>query len=548
MTKSIILQFKNKKNNVNKKNKDNRYFYLWLTFLIVVAIGLFNHEMWRDELEAWLIAKDSVSIPEMLDNLKYTGHPSLWYLCLRFISKITTNPLIIQLFNLIIITAAVFIFIYYAPFNYLHKILFCFSYFPLYEYGMISRVYSLELLLIFSFCALFCHKKHNYFLLTIVLVLLPHTNIYGLILGFVFAAIFFQTAIVKAIYSQKDLIDRRKTGMVLGLSLTVYLVSLLTAIIQITPPAVTEKTTGSTLTSNSLFKLIKSSEAVITGIWRSYVPIPRFSLENFWGSNILAESNFLPEIANIDLNSFLSAVISLVLLAIFTIIFARNYKVLFTYVASNALIIAFGLQYKVPSIRHNGHLFILLIVCFWIFLSEARTNYAKNRPRIFKVLSSYQNLLLTIILCIQFYAGIKMYAIDLNRVFSNSQNVARYIKSHQLEQLTIVGSRYRIVFPLSAWLDRPIYYPEINRFGTFTIWTSKSVPGNTRISQQEMLQRVAKLKRENKMLLVLDQKLNNIDTSLNYKLLVAYEDAIVTRENYFIYLIEKNEKSGIEHN
>ena len=121
MYKNIAFLFK------NKKIEDNFNFYLWLTFLVAVAIGLLNHEMWRDELEAWLIAKDSISIPEMLNNLKYTGHPALWYLCLHFISKVTTNPLVIQLFNLIVITVALFIFIYYSPFNYLQKTLFCFS-------------------------------------------------------------------------------------------------------------------------------------------------------------------------------------------------------------------------------------------------------------------------------------------------------------------------------------------------------------------------------------------------------------------------------------
>ena len=533
MYKNIAFLFK------NKKIEDNFNFYLWLTFLVAVAIGLLNHEMWRDELEAWLIAKDSISIPEMLNNLKYTGHPALWYLCLHFISKVTTNPLVIQLFNLIVITAALFIFIYYSPFNYLQKTLFCFSYFPLYEYGIISRSYSLEMLLIFSFCALFCQKKHNYILLTIVLLLLPHTNIYGLILGFIFAAIFFWTAVAKAIYNQKDSSEWRRIGIALSLSLTTYLISLSAAIIQITPPADAKRIGRSASANSGLFQFIQSSEAVITGIWRSYVPIPNFSLENSWGTNILAENIFLPEIANIDLGSFLSAVMSLVLFAIFTVIFARNYKALFTYVAGNALIIAFNLKYKLPDIRHNGHLFILLIVCFWIFLSEAQTNYAKNRPRVLKALSSQQNLLLTIILCIQLYAGIKMYAVDLGRVFSNSQNVARYIKNNQLEQSTIVGSRYRIVFPLSAWLDRPIYYPEIRKFGTFTVWTSKSVPGNTYISQQEILQEAAKLKRENEnLLLVLDKKLGNIDTSLNPKLLASYEDAIVDRENYFIYSID----------
>jgi hypothetical protein len=43
--------------------------------------------MWLDELQAWLIARDSSSVIDLFKNLKYEGHPGLWHICLYLISR-----------------------------------------------------------------------------------------------------------------------------------------------------------------------------------------------------------------------------------------------------------------------------------------------------------------------------------------------------------------------------------------------------------------------------------------------------------------------------
>ena len=39
------------------------------------------HENWRDEAQAWLLARD-LSIPELFEQMSYEGHPCLWHLLL----------------------------------------------------------------------------------------------------------------------------------------------------------------------------------------------------------------------------------------------------------------------------------------------------------------------------------------------------------------------------------------------------------------------------------------------------------------------------------
>ncbi|MEO1744225.1 MAG: hypothetical protein AAFR99_20760, partial [Cyanobacteria bacterium J06629_9] len=46
-------------------------------FAIAGLIGLWHHAMWRDELNTWLIVRDSSSLAEILGYVNYQGHTPL---------------------------------------------------------------------------------------------------------------------------------------------------------------------------------------------------------------------------------------------------------------------------------------------------------------------------------------------------------------------------------------------------------------------------------------------------------------------------------------
>ena len=39
-------------------------------FVLLGLIGILHHEMWCDELEIWLLARDSGSVRELFENIK----------------------------------------------------------------------------------------------------------------------------------------------------------------------------------------------------------------------------------------------------------------------------------------------------------------------------------------------------------------------------------------------------------------------------------------------------------------------------------------------
>ena len=140
-----------------------------LSFLCIGLLNILTHEMWRDELQSWLIAKGSVSIMNLFSNLRYEGHPALWHICLYFISRFTAQPIVMQFFHLLLAATTIYIFTRFSPFTKLQKILFAFGYFPLYEYATISRNYAMGVLFIFCFCSVFRTRTKNYLVLSCIL-------------------------------------------------------------------------------------------------------------------------------------------------------------------------------------------------------------------------------------------------------------------------------------------------------------------------------------------------------------------------------------------
>ena len=125
-------------------------------YVIVGVIGLVHHEMWRDEVFPWLLAKASGSLRELFANLWYdAAHFPAWHLILWVLTRFTHNIVAMQIVHLFVASAAVGLFVFYSPFSKTQKLLFCFGYFPVFEYCVICRMYGLVWPLLFLFARSF---------------------------------------------------------------------------------------------------------------------------------------------------------------------------------------------------------------------------------------------------------------------------------------------------------------------------------------------------------------------------------------------------------
>ena len=269
--------------------KKETHYALGLAFLFL-AVGAYttsHHEMWRDEIQAWLLARDSASVFELFAHLKYEGHPGIWHLCLMPLTRITHSPVIMQVFHLLIATITVYLFVRYAPFNRFQKFLFCFGYFVLYEYAVLARNYALGLFLIIVFCILFSERYRRFIWVGCVLFLLSHTSVHALILtitiGFALCCEYlYRNWLSKPLAEEIQAIDDKKS---IWIGFALIGIGIITAILQLNPPA----DTGFAVEWRFGYDPTELSN-VIKLISRALLPIPEFSL-NFWNKHQLETYN-----------------------------------------------------------------------------------------------------------------------------------------------------------------------------------------------------------------------------------------------------------------
>ena len=369
---------------------DTRYAIgLTTGFLILGGFTAFNHEMWRDEIQAWLLARDSASFFELFAHLKYEGHPGLWHLCLMPLSRITASPVIMQVFHLLIAGVTVYLFVRYAPFNWLQKFLFCFGYFVLYEYAVIARNYALGLLLLILFCVLFRERYKRPLWIGGILFLLAHTSVHALIvtIGISFA-LFCEYFLMKIARLETAPTAEHHPGLVgalfkrapkhapletaptnntqVWLSFALICIGILTSVLQLKPPVDTGFAVGWKFDyeTSHLFKVIEL-------ISRAYLPIPKPTL-HFWNSHQLETYPL-----------FQTLQIPLCFLLIFcgVVLTYKRPTALLIYLTSTLGLLAFFYVKYYGSIRHHGFLFLTFVMVAWIYRESARLETTLCRAR-----------------------------------------------------------------------------------------------------------------------------------------------------------------------
>jgi len=121
-------------------------------YLPLALFAIWHHEMWRDELHCWLVARDAATPWAVVQGRAYDGQPPLWYLLLWLLQRATMDPRAMQAVHVAIACAVVWVFAAYAPLPRWMRALFPFGYFLAYEYVALSRCYGLALLLALLVC------------------------------------------------------------------------------------------------------------------------------------------------------------------------------------------------------------------------------------------------------------------------------------------------------------------------------------------------------------------------------------------------------------
>lgn len=125
-------------------------YAVWVIFgayIIFNGILLWNHEPWRDEANVWLMARNLGPL-QLLREIKYQGHPCLWYFLVMPFAKMGFSFRTIGVLSTVIMAVAAWFYLWRVQQWLIIKALVLFSPIFTYFYPTIARNYCLIALLL----------------------------------------------------------------------------------------------------------------------------------------------------------------------------------------------------------------------------------------------------------------------------------------------------------------------------------------------------------------------------------------------------------------
>ncbi len=177
------------------KNLSRDITLRWLLFGAYVVLTIWltaNHELWRDEADSWLLARDG-SLLDIFKIMPDAGHPPLWYLLLKPLASAGLSWRWMQGINLLAMCLATGLLIFKSGFDLIFIAPVVLSFVFSYEFPVIARNYSLGILGLFLYSANHqSRQRHNSFRLLLAHTLMCFSTVHFLGLA---AVLFFDRGV-----------------------------------------------------------------------------------------------------------------------------------------------------------------------------------------------------------------------------------------------------------------------------------------------------------------------------------------------------------------
>lgn len=152
---------------------------LLIVYLVFNGILLIGHEMWRDEANVWLIARD-MTPRQLLGEIKYQGHPCLWYLIAMPFAKLGLPFKTLSVLSFLVMAMAAAVLCYKGPFHPVTKAVVLLSPMMTYYYPVVARNYCLVACLLILSAYFYPKRKKKSLLYGLLLGLLVQSDIIAL--------------------------------------------------------------------------------------------------------------------------------------------------------------------------------------------------------------------------------------------------------------------------------------------------------------------------------------------------------------------------------
>jgi hypothetical protein len=424
-------------------------FTVTVFFLCYAGFATIHHEMWRDEMQSWLICRDSPSIFSVFNNIRYEGHPSLWFLLIWPLAHLTRDPSSIQVLNLLIAAVAVFVASLFAPASRTIRALAAFGYFPVYEYGSIARNYSIGVLGVILFCTMFPYRYKRPLALGMILFATANTSVHACILTIAALVIWAADLITKP-WGPAEKFKR-------GRGLAIAAGGIIVAATQMYPPPDTGFSAAWQIAPD-----FGNIMQVIQTVVKGYLPLPKLG-PGFWQSELLA--SFIPNY--VGFSSFVG--ISILLFVCLSLI-RRPLALTYYLISSFGLILFFYVKH-LGYLRHHGFLFVAFITALWLRALTEPVRLPRHADSVGRMAEQRLRFVLYFILIINVIGGSIAATNEYRYIFSAAKDTSELIREKGLERFPLVADEDFSTIAVIGYLDAAqAYYPRGRRYGSFIIW------------------------------------------------------------------------------
>ena len=498
-------------------------------FALLILVSLSAHELWRDEAQAWLLARDAAGFWPLLTGSArvYEGHPFLWFWLLRAVSLISTSYLALQAVACVITLANVSLVLSLAPLSRYQRVLLASSYFVLFEFGIIARSYGLGLLwLLLGLHLLASDKRFRLIWTALCCGFAVSTVLLALPAAALLVGLGCSPSLLRSVgLGRAPRLPDDKLAWI-ALAIFASLIGLALGTTPVSSDAVVRLVPFSRLGPSALLE-------AGARIWNAFAPLP--PIENppggWWNVNLLLPRD--PG-GRLSAGATLPALGGLLWLGAWIWILARRSR---GWLMGTALVLAVGavalLIVRLPNVaaRYDGHI-VLCVVVALVLACRERPELAREPA--FRALFAATFGAHALAACIAL-------AHDFREPFSNSRATASYLRDINAQRSTLIGLEYHRMAPVAAYLDQQLYSPERRRRISYGIWSRAVHRADYSTASREVIGRAlcyaqAQNQAERHALLVTSGKLQlERDHRPALELLRSFERE--GSESYFVYRV-----------
>lgn len=384
-----------------------------VVYVLLVAVGLWYHEIWQDEAQALLIVRDSPSFLSMLGEVRYENNGPLWHILLYPIVKLGGGVMAMQALHLVI-AAGVVILILSMDMPWFFSIPMVFGYYFFYEYAIVARCYGLAVFFLFL-AARDLRAKGPTWRIGLMLGLASLASNHALLLIVTFLPWF--------LWSEFHESDWRRRVPAFAIVLAVCLVLAAPFVISPADSIYTLKTLA--INSHVPTDSIAASDLILQN---AFLPLPQIAWPQLWDASVIYV--------------FCGGWLALIVAAALVFSFAGKRSGAIFLTGALALVVFCSTIYF-GGMRHRG------LIWIWMLFALA------IEPGVFKeiAVARFGRIVFLVFLMLQIPRGLTMWTCDLVYPFSQGKAVAEWIFK-EAPGLPIGGADLQSV---SVYVDEPFY-------------------------------------------------------------------------------------------